>query len=80
MFIATNPTTGEELHRFALHDAHEVNSIIDHAASTFKHWRKTSFEERATLLKKVAQFMRDDEERLARLMTVEMGKPIIEAS
>jgi succinate-semialdehyde dehydrogenase/glutarate-semialdehyde dehydrogenase len=31
------------------------------------------------LLKKVAKFMRDDEERLARLMTVEMGKPIIEA-
>lgn len=79
MFIATNPTTGEELHRYALDDDAAVLQKVERAAKDFKSWRKTSFEERATLLKKVAQFMRDDEERLARLMTDEMGKPIVEA-
>ena len=79
MFIATNPTTGEELHRYPLHSEEEINGFIQQATSAFKQWRKTTFEERAALLKKVAQFMRDDEERLARLMTDEMGKPIIEA-
>jgi len=79
MFIATNPTTGEELHRYPLHDDGEVSDIIKRSADTFNEWRKTTFEQRAALLNKVAQFMRDDEERLARLMTVEMGKPIIEA-
>ncbi len=78
MFIATNPTTGEELHRYPLHSEAEINGFIEQASSAFKHWRKTTFAERAALLKKVAQFMRDDEERLARLMTDEMGKPIVE--
>ena len=79
MFIATNPTTGEELHRYALHDKQTLEQCIDRAADTFASWRRTGFDERADLLRKVAQFMRDDEERLARLMTVEMGKPIVEA-
>lgn len=79
MFIATNPTTGEELHRYELHGDEELGRIAERAAEAFNGWRKTSFEERAELLKRVARFMRDDEERLARLMTVEMGKPIVEA-
>lgn len=79
MFVATNPTTGEELHRYPQHDNEEVTRKVEQAATTFAEWRKTSFEERAELLRKVAKFMRDDEERLARLMTVEMGKPIVEA-
>lgn len=79
MFVATNPTTGEELHRYPLHDTEEVARIVEQAANTFSAWRKTRFVERAELLRKVAKFMRDDEERLARLMTMEMGKPIVEA-
>lgn len=79
MFIATNPTTGEELHRYPRHDNDELERIVAQAATTFSAWRKTGFDERAALLRKVAQFMRDDQERLARLMTVEMGKPIVEA-
>jgi succinate-semialdehyde dehydrogenase/glutarate-semialdehyde dehydrogenase len=79
MFIATNPTTGDELHRYPLHTNEELDQIITQASETFTNWRKTSFKERADLLKKVAQFMRNDEERLARLMTIEMGKPIVEA-
>ena len=79
MFIATNPTTGVELHRYAPHTDDELNRIVDRSAETFTHWRKTDFAERAELLAKVARQMRDDEERLAQLMTVEMGKPINEA-
>lgn len=79
MFIATNPTTGEEIHRYPLHDDLELTYAIEQTAETFKTWRLTSFEERATLLKNVAKFMRDDIERFAMLMTVEMGKPINEA-
>ena len=79
MFIATSPTTGEELHRYELHDNDELEQCIEHAAGAFGSWRKTTFEQRADLLRQVAQLMRDDEERLARLMTVEMGKPITEA-
>jgi len=79
MFIATNPTTGEEQHRYALHTDEELGQFIQSAEEDFRQWRKTSFAERSSMLRKVAQLMRDDEERLARLMTDEMGKPIVEA-
>jgi len=79
VFIATNPTTGEELHRYPLHSNEELAHIVVQSVATFSAWRKTGFDERTALLRKVAKFMRDDEERLARLMTVEMGKPIVEA-
>lgn len=79
MFIATNPTTGEELHRYPLLSNEDLEQCITQASETYSHWRTTALTERSTLLKKVAQFMRDDEERLAHLMTSEMGKPIVEA-
>lgn len=79
MFIATNPTTGEELHRYEYLDDSQLAGVIERAADAFKTWRTTGFAERATLLNRVADLMEQDEERLARLMTVEMGKPIREA-
>lgn len=79
MFVATNPTTGEEVSRFTQHTDDEVARRVVEAQKAFTEWRKTDFAERAELLRNVAKFMRDDEERLARLMTDEMGKPIVEA-
>ncbi len=79
MFIATNPTTGEELYRYALHTKHELESALVHAEDAFAKWRKTSFEERSATLRKAADYMREHEERFATLMTEEMGKPITEA-
>ncbi|AZR82939.1 NAD-dependent succinate-semialdehyde dehydrogenase [Thiomicrospira sp. S5] len=79
MFTATNPTTGEVIHQYPTHTSEEVSTVIDDAQTAFQAWRKTTFAERAALLNKVADLMAEDEERLARLMTVEMGKPIREA-
>jgi succinate-semialdehyde dehydrogenase/glutarate-semialdehyde dehydrogenase len=79
MFTATNPTTGEVIHQYPTHTSEEVSTAIEDAQTAFQAWRKTTFAERAALLNKVADLMAEDEERLARLMTVEMGKPIREA-
>lgn len=79
MYIATNPATGVELHRYEVLDSHGLEQCLNRAAETFADWRKTGFAERALLLNQVAGLMRRDEERLARLMTDEMGKPIKEA-
>jgi succinate-semialdehyde dehydrogenase/glutarate-semialdehyde dehydrogenase len=79
MFTATNPTTGEVIHQYPTHTSEEFSTAIDDAQSAFQAWRKTTFAERAALMNKVADLMAEDEERLARLMTVEMGKPIREA-
>ena len=79
MFIATNPTTGEELKSYPLHDAAQVEEALKASRETYASWKSTSFSERADLLNRVAQVMEDDIESLAEWMTLEMGKPVGEA-
>ena len=79
MLKVIDPTTGEHLHERPVADAVQVESILETAESAFRDWRRTRFDERARLLRAVAALMRDDVERLAPLMTAEMGKPIREA-
>lgn len=79
MFTATNPTTGAVIHEFPLTEPAALKAAGKAALDAYGHWRTTSLAERAALLNKVADVMEADEENLARLMTLEMGKPIIEA-
>lgn len=79
MLTVINPTNGQTLHSVPALDRAGMEARIDTALQGFGQWRKTSFSERAQLLQRVANLMRAQEERLARLMTDEMGKPIKEA-
>ncbi len=79
MFTAINPTTGEEIHQYKTLQPQAVELAIETALTSFKSWRKTSFKARAAVLNQVADLMHEDEEALAQLMTLEMGKPIKEA-
>lgn len=79
MLVATNPTTGQEIHRYPPMDQTQLKSAIDQSVEAFKAWKKTNFATRAKLLNRVAEIMREDKENLAKLMTIEMGKPINEA-
>ncbi|KTG16609.1 MULTISPECIES: NAD-dependent succinate-semialdehyde dehydrogenase [unclassified Guyparkeria] len=74
-----NPTNGQRLHEFPVMDPAQRETVLERSEAAYRDWRKTSFAERADLLRRVAQVMRDDRERLALLMTDEMGKPIREA-
>lgn len=79
MLNVTNPTTGLPLHEYPALDTHAMQARINAAATAFQHWRTRSLEERAIVLNKVAALMREQETELARLMTLEMGKPDKEA-
>ena len=79
MLAAINPTTGELLHEYPALSQEAMHAAIDASVEAFQSWRQSSFSERARVMRDVAQVMRDDEERLALLMTDEMGKPILEA-
>ncbi|MEM9802691.1 MAG: NAD-dependent succinate-semialdehyde dehydrogenase [Planctomycetota bacterium] len=57
----------------------EVDAAIAEAHSAFESWRATSFAERATVLRRVAEIMRERREELATIMTREMGKKIADA-
>jgi succinate-semialdehyde dehydrogenase/glutarate-semialdehyde dehydrogenase len=74
-----DPTTGSELHSLPAADRNEIDVTMGRAQDAFDGWRRRSFAERADVLRAVAARMRDDIERLAPLMTEEVGKPITEA-
>ena len=77
MPIATiNPATGETLKTFESFTPLQLEEKLERAAKTFRSYRYTSFAEREALMVRAAEILESDKSRLARLMTIEMGKPI----
>ena len=77
MAIATiNPATGETLKEFAPLADDEIEARLQGAAEAFQTYRRTSFAERAAWMTRAAAILEDEKDQFARLMTVEMGKPI----
>ena len=79
MLTATDPTTGAVVREVEAVGPQEVEGILARAEASFRSWRHESFDARAAILEEVARRMRDDVDRLANLMTEEMGKPVGEA-
>ena len=71
-----NPATGDEVARYEEMSQGDVNKIVESTHAAFLRWRRTSFDERARTMRTAAQMLRDEAEALARLMTLEMGKPL----
>jgi succinate-semialdehyde dehydrogenase/glutarate-semialdehyde dehydrogenase len=77
MAIATtNPATGEVLKTFEPLTAAELEQKLQLAASAFQDHRRTSFADRAMRMMRVAEILEKEKEECARLMTLEMGKPV----
>ena len=74
-----NPATEEVIETFEAYTTAQVNHALEQAHTAFFDWRETTFAERATILHRVASYLREHKVELARLATLEMGKPIIES-
>ncbi|WP_400191208.1 NAD-dependent succinate-semialdehyde dehydrogenase [Hymenobacter sp. B81] len=71
-----NPYTGRELRRFRPHSPAQVERIVAQADRAARQWRRSSFAERARVLTRAAALLRERQDALARLMALEMGKPL----
>jgi len=76
---AIDPTTGETVREVQSLDEAGVDNIVSRAAAAYQSWGKTTFTERAEVLRAVGKYMRENVESLGYLMTEEMGKPVKEA-
>jgi succinate-semialdehyde dehydrogenase/glutarate-semialdehyde dehydrogenase len=74
-----NPATGEVVGTVPKGGARETELAIKAAYRQVESWAKTTAYERAGLLKRLHQLMMASKESLARLITLEMGKPLKEA-
>jgi succinate-semialdehyde dehydrogenase/glutarate-semialdehyde dehydrogenase len=80
MAIATiDPATGETLQTFQALTAGEVDAKLQRAADAFERHRRTSLDERAQKMRRAGEILDAEKDRLARLMTTEMGKTLAAA-
>lgn len=74
-----DPATGATLAQVPLATAADLDRALDAADRAFKSWRAVAPQERAAVLSRTAALVRERADRLARLATLEEGKPLAEA-
>ena len=74
-----NPATGEMIDRIPAGTLEDVASAADAAEAAFPAWSKKTMRERGLVLFRAAAKVRDQHKDLARLLTMEQGKPLRES-
>ncbi|MDB5512450.1 MAG: NAD-dependent succinate-semialdehyde dehydrogenase [Enterovirga sp.] len=74
-----NPATGEEIGRHPVAGIADLDEALEAAERGFRIWRKVSAFERSKIMRKAANLMRERADDIARIMSVEQGKPLAEA-
>ena len=74
-----NPATEEEIGRLPHAERRDLDDALESAATGFKVWRKTPPIERANVLYKAAELMRERQTDIATAIPAEHGKPLDQA-
>ncbi len=74
-----NPATGEPIAALPLADPADLDRALETAQRGFQIWRKAPAQERAAVLTGAARLMIERREEIARIATMEEGKPLAEA-
>lgn len=73
-----NPANGETIGELPLADRQDLDRALEAADAGFRVWRRASAEERARVLKKAADLLRQRADRIASIATLEEGKTLPE--
>lgn len=76
-----NPATGEVMAQVPQASSKDMQQAIDSAREAFDKgpWKQSTGQQRARVLFKIAEALRQNADRLAELETLNMGKPIVES-
>jgi succinate-semialdehyde dehydrogenase / glutarate-semialdehyde dehydrogenase len=74
-----NPATGETIGTVPKFGRAETQRAIDAASRAFPAWRRKTARERAAVMRRWFELMLASQDDLARLMTIEQGKPLTES-
>ncbi|MFC6633382.1 NAD-dependent succinate-semialdehyde dehydrogenase [Microbulbifer taiwanensis] len=74
-----DPANGELLARVADGSAADAEAAVAAASAAFPAWKRKTAGERAAVLKRWHQLIMDNADDLARILTLEQGKPLAEA-
>ena len=71
-----NPATGEPGRSYDELGLEDAKAAAAQAHSAFREWRRTSFDQRAAVIRAAAEILRSRRDEFAELMTEEMGKTL----
>jgi succinate-semialdehyde dehydrogenase/glutarate-semialdehyde dehydrogenase len=74
-----NPATGKTIGTVAHASIADLDHALEAAQRGFDAWRKVSAHERATIMRRAASLLRERADDIARLLTQEQGKPLVQA-
>ncbi|TPE53034.1 NAD-dependent succinate-semialdehyde dehydrogenase [Amaricoccus solimangrovi] len=74
-----NPATGEVIGKVAHAGIEDLDQALAAAERGFETWRAVSAFDRYTIMRRAAEILRSRAEDVARLMTLEQGKPFAES-
>ncbi|ASY37988.1 NAD-dependent succinate-semialdehyde dehydrogenase [Taylorella equigenitalis] len=77
--VVTNPATGETVGTVPKMGTKEAEQAVEEAQMALPNWSALPANERSNLLRKWFDLMIEHKEELARLLTIEQGKPLKEA-
>jgi len=78
-FPVYNPFNNEKIAEVANCNKQEIQLAIEEAEKAFKDWKELTGIERSLILKRWFELLLEHEEDLARILTMEQGKPLQEA-
>jgi succinate-semialdehyde dehydrogenase/glutarate-semialdehyde dehydrogenase len=78
-FATVNPVSGDVLKEFEPLDGAALDRAVDAAHAAFEDWRLVPIAERARIVGRAGEIMAERTDRLAQLVTLEMGKLIGES-
>lgn len=79
MITSINPANGQTIAQFAEHSAEYIEATLQNAAQAQRAWSRHPVTERVAVLPRIAAVLRARKAEFARLITLEMGKPLAEA-
>ncbi|HUA55302.1 MAG TPA: NAD-dependent succinate-semialdehyde dehydrogenase [Candidatus Sulfotelmatobacter sp.] len=74
-----NPATGDSIGNLPVAEKADLDRALAAAEKGFKAWKKVSAFDRYKLMRKAADILRSRADDIARIMTIEQGKPVVEA-
>lgn len=78
-FNVTNPSNGETIASIPDMDLEDAKLAVESAKEAFKIWKNVTAKERSQILRKWYNLLVENQESIARIMTTESGKPLVES-
>ena len=79
MIQSINPSNGKLIKEYQSYSNEKVLSVIEQVSDEYSTWKETLFKERSKVLNDIANALSNNIEEHARMISLEIGKPIVES-